>query len=486
MREASEPSAPDWGALQRAISGDVVLPGSPDYDPARKPAIARFHDALPQAVVLCESPAEVSETVSFARRYGLRTVTRSGGHCFAGRSSTRGVVIDVSPMRSVSVSGGVATVGAGASLGGLYDALDEYGLTIPAGCGHSVGISGLTLGGGLGILGRKHGLTSDHLLGAQVVLADGGVIECDEDHEEDLFWALRGAGGCNFGVVTSLVFDTVPAPDATVFHLTWPPDDAQAVVGAWQDWSPAGPDELAASLLLTVPSDIDRPPTVNVVGTMLGAEADTEGLLDELVVRAGVDPASVFLKHASYQETKRHLAEHGLSDDRPDGRQFNKSEFFREPLPGETVAALVNSLSEGRVDGQSRELDFTPWGGAYNRVSADATAFGHREELFLLLHVVVVNASASAKEKNAARNWLARSWASVHPWGSGRVYPNFPDPDLEDWAHAYHGTNLDRLVRVKAKYDPDGFFGFGQSIPGSSASGNLQRGGSPPEYPPNG
>lgn len=166
---------PDWSVLQGAVSGDVVLPGSPEYDSARKPAIARFDDVRPQAIVLCQTPADVSETISFARRSGLRTATRSGGHCFAGRSSTEGIVIDVSPMRSVSVSGSVATVGAGARLGEVYDALAEHGLTIPAGCGPSVGISGLTLGGGFGILGQKYGLTSDHLLEAQVVLADGHI-----------------------------------------------------------------------------------------------------------------------------------------------------------------------------------------------------------------------------------------------------------------------------------------------------------------------
>jgi FAD/FMN-containing dehydrogenase len=154
-------AVPDWNALQGAVSGEVVLTGSPGYDSTRKPAIARFDDARPQALVLCGTHEDVAETISFARRSGLRTATRSGGHCFAGRSSTEGIVIDVTPMHSVSVSGGVASVGAGARLGDVYDSLEEHGLTIPAVCGPTLGISGLTLGGGLGILGRKHGLTSD-------------------------------------------------------------------------------------------------------------------------------------------------------------------------------------------------------------------------------------------------------------------------------------------------------------------------------------
>jgi FAD/FMN-containing dehydrogenase len=468
-------ATPDWGALQSAIAGDVVLPGSPGYETVRKPAIARFHDVRPQAVVRCATPADVSETITFARRAGLRPAARSGGHCFAGRSSTEGIVVDVSPMRSVSVSDGMATVGAGCRLDDVYDALDGHGLTIPAGCGPSVGIAGLTLGGGLGVLGRKHGLTSDQLLAAQVVLADGRVVECDEHHDEDLFWALRGAGGGNFGVVTSLTFRTIPAPDATAFHLIWPHTRAAALIGAWQTWAPAAPDELAASLLLTVSGDIDRPPVVNVFGAMLGTEADTAELLDELVARAGADPTSVFSKHASYRETKRHLAEHGPGDDRLEqasqglvprqGHDFSKSEFFGRPLPTEATATLVESLLEGRVAGQSRELDFTPWGGAYNRVPAVATAFAHRDEFFLLKHAVVVDPDAPAAERQAARRWLARSWMLVRPWGSGRVYQNFPDPDLEDWEHTYYGANYDRLVRIKARYDPGDFFRFRQSLP---------------------
>jgi FAD/FMN-containing dehydrogenase len=463
-------SIPYWNSLQDSVAGNVVLPGSSGYEEARKPAIGNFRETRPRAVVLCQTPEDVSEAILFARRHGMRAVPRGGGHCFAGRSSTEGIVIDVSPMSTVSVSGGVATVGAGARLGGVYDALDAHGLVIPAGCGPDVGISGLALGGGLGILGRRHGLTSDSLISARVVLADGRIIWCDEDRHADLFWALRGSGGGSFGIVTSFVFRTVSAPEATAFRLVWPVAHAAEVVTAWQSWSPAGPDELAASLLLTAPSDPAEPPEANVFGAMLGAESDTEELLDDLVGRAEVEPTSSSLEHASYRETKRYLAEHGPGDDRPGGHQLNKSEFFRRPLPAEAVAALVENLESGRIPGQSRELDFTPWGGAYNRVPARATAFAHRGEIFALLHMAVVEPDASAAEKVVARGWLGRSWSLVHPWGSGGVYPNWPDPDLAGWARAYHGTNLERLVGVKRRYDPDGFFRFPQSVPDRVAS----------------
>jgi FAD/FMN-containing dehydrogenase len=469
----------DWDALQREIDGDVVLPDSADYESARKPVMARFEDLRPTAVVRCETSADVAATLAVARELRLPMAIRSGGHSVAGRSSTEGIVLDVTPMRSVTVADEVATVGAGVRLGDLYDALAGHGLTIPAGCGPSVGIAGLTLGGGLGILGRKHGLTCDHLLRAQVVLADGRVVECDEHHEGELFWALRGAGGGHFGVVTSLVFRTVPAPATTVFQLVWPPAAAAAVVHAWQAYAPDAAEELDATLRLTATRDggrlpPERAPGVEVVGSVLDGEADAAELISDFVGRVGTDPVAASRRHLPHRAAKQYLEGLGSVEDRrePSGPKqsphpahlYTKSEFFRRPLPIETIGTLVEHLSQELASGQSREVDFLPWGGAYNRVPTDATAFAHRAERFLVQHLVQVGADAAPSERTAARDWLARSWSLVHPWGSGGVYPNFPDRDLQDWAHAYYGTNYDRLRRVKAAYDPDDFFRFHQSV----------------------
>jgi FAD/FMN-containing dehydrogenase len=458
----------DWDALQGAIAGKVVLPGAPDYESARKPALARFADAHPRAVVLCESAGDVAETLSLTVRAGLQTAVRSGGHCFAGRSSSEGVVIDVTPMNAVAVAGEIATIGAGARLGDVYRSLNEHGLTIPAGSCPSVGIAGLTLGGGLGIRGRKFGVTSDSLLGAQIVLADGRIVDCDDEHLGELFWALRGAGSGNFGVVTSLVFRTIPASPATNFHLTWAYGDAAAVIEAWQAWGPDAPDELYASLLVKADAELQRPPEVHLFGSMLGSEQDAAELLDQL--DAGADPMSDFRKHMSFAETARFWATLGVADgaeqdeQQEDASLFLKSEFFRQPLPPEAVTALLANFTEERLAGQSRELDFTPWGGAYNRTREDATAFVHRQELFSLKHAASIDAAASESGRDAARQWLMQSWLSVRPWGSGRVFPNFPDPDLDDWGHAYYGTNYERLLRIKRTYDPDSVFRFHQSL----------------------
>jgi hypothetical protein len=449
-----------WRDLTAALEGEVVLPGSPRYDELRRPQIPRFHDVRPQAVVLCRTPEDVVEATAFARRSGIEVAVRSGGHDFAGRSSGPGMVLDLTPMRSLEVSDGLATVGPGLRLGDLYAALAQHEVTIPAGCGATVGIGGQALGGGLGLLGRSRGLTSDQVVAAEVVLADGRVVECDEQRHEDVFWALRGAGAQGLGVVTRLTLRTVPEPAATSFHLKWPYERASALIAAWQEWSPTGPDGLAASLLVTVGGEAGADPVVHLFGSMIGNETETAALLDQFVSAAGADPASSERAHMRYGSLKNYLAERGPGDQEDeDGCPYMKSEFFREPLPVGAVEALVGLFVQGRRPGEARKLDFMPWGGAYNRVPADATAFPHREELFLLEHSVVVPAGFDAATTEAARAWLSDSWELVHPSGSGGVYANFPDTDLPDEHRAYWGDNLERVRGVKEKYDPEGVFG---------------------------
>jgi FAD/FMN-containing dehydrogenase len=457
----------DLARLREVLAGEVIEPGAPGYEAARKPAMTRFWRIRPRAVVRCASADDVARTLGFARRSGLHAVPRGGGHCFAGRSSTEGIVLDLTPLRAVSVSaGGVATIGSGARLGEVYDALHEHGLTLPAGCGPAVGITGLALGGGLGILGRKYGLTCDRLRAAQVVLSDGRIVDCDERCEPELFWALRGAGGGQFGVVTSLVFDTVAAPEATRFELAWPPADAAAVVAAWQQWAPGAPDELTASLKLAA-AGADRPVRVIVFGAMLGTKTETAALLGELAGLAGAQPASMNLASLPYRDLKRSLA--GVGSPEPAspglaGPVISKSEFFRRAVPDRALTELLDTFGQDRAAGQHRELNFTPMGGAYNRVPAEATAFAHRGERFLLEHVAAQSAHGPRTMPDVVTRWVQRSWATVHAWGSGRVYPNFPDPDLADPAEAYHGGNHARLVQVKRTYDPQRLLHFHQSL----------------------
>ena len=450
--------------------GEVLVAGAAGYESARRSQIARFDRVRPRVVVRCRASEDVAQAIAMARKEGLPLALRSGGHCFAGRSSTTGVVIDVSGMGAVSVSGDTVAVGAGVRLADVYDALAAHGRTIAAGCGPTVGIAGLTLGGGLGILGRSHGLTADQLVAARVVLADGRIVDCDAHRHVELFWALRGAGGGQFGAVTELVLRTLPAPRTTAFHLVWPWTVAAAVVSAWQTFAPEAPDRVAASLLVRAPAYGDLPPIVTVFGAVLDHESAARAVLEALVARVGTAPTKAHYVVGPYREIKRHLAEYDVCSgerrpaEREPGHSYSKSEFFRRELPADVIAALLARFPDGRRLREARVLDFTPWAGAYNRTPADATAFAHRAERFLLKQEVVVDPGASDAERQPARDWLSRSWALVHPWGSGGVYPNFPDPELEGWARAYHGANLARLMRVKATYDPENVFRFTQSI----------------------
>jgi FAD/FMN-containing dehydrogenase len=419
------------------FDGELFSPDSPGYEAIRRPANLAYRDVRPRLVVLCRSVSDVVSAIKHAIATGDRIVPRGGGHCFAGRSSTDGIVLDMSGLDGISVADdGVATIGAGARLGQVYTALHAHDRTLPAGCGSTVGITGLTLGGGIGLLGRKHGLTCDRLVGAQVVLADGSVVECDDAQEPDLFWGLRGAGGGQFGVVTSLRFDTVPEPMTT--RIEAHSDIAvEELVTAWQAWAPDAPDELTVNLTLV--SEPGAPVQAILFGAATLDEESTRELLREFIDRPfDLRPG------LPYHQLK------GTFTDPEERALRTRSEFFSHSTAH--LTSLLTQLNAPGIVGR-RQITFMAMGGAYNRVAEDSTAFAHRSERFLLEHTA-----------DAPDPWVDASWAIAHADGSGRVYPNFPDLALDDWATAYHAGNHPRLVAIKNAYDPHRFFDFPQAI----------------------
>jgi FAD/FMN-containing dehydrogenase len=436
--------------LGEQLDGELFVPESPGYEAVRRPANPGYRDVHPRLVIRCGSVADVALGLGYARDTGIPIVPRGGGHCFAGRSSTDGIVLDLAGIDTISVADdGLATIGAGACLAQVYAALHVHGRTIPAGCGASVGIAGLTLGGGIGLLGRKHGLTCDRLVGARVVLADGRIVDCDADREPELFWALRGAGGGQFGVVTSLIFDTVPEPMTTRFELRWSRAPVEEMVAAWQRWAPGTPDEVTANL--TVIAEPGEPPQAILFGASLREEAPTRELLQEFCNVAGASPEVDVRGGLAYHRLKNSFEDLDPREEPVSGLRI-RSEFFTRPMRPSTIDALLSTLINGEATGR-RQLTFTALGGAYNRVPDAATAFVHRRELFILEHIA-----------EAPSAWVDRSWEVAHVDGSGGVYPNFPDPQLDDWATAYHAGNYPRLAAAKRAYDPDRLFEFPQSI----------------------
>jgi FAD/FMN-containing dehydrogenase len=468
-----------FATLAAIIDGEVVLAGSPASPNLALGFNARWDRVNPRAVVRCATAADVAETIAFARRHNLEVVPRGGGHCFAGRSISPGIVLDMSAMDAVTVVDGVARIGAGARLGEVLKGLLAHGLTIPGGSCPAVGIAGLTLGGGLGVLGRARGLTADALVAARIVLADGRMIECDPHHDADLFWALRGAGSGRLGVVTELAFRPFPVPRTTSFELTWPFAIAMRVVRAWLDWLVDAPDEIAPSLVISAGTEPGEPPTVEVFGTLLGSHSEALQLLEAFTSRSEFDPAASRIQEISYEQMLRLWSGRsgGSWDDprtAPTKRSYLaiRSQFFGRQLPDAAIHVLLDYLALDRRAGQTRELDFTPWGGAYGRMPADAAAFVHRDARFLLKHTAGVAPDASATEKTAARIWADGSSAIVHRWGTGRVFPNFAEPGLDSWDRAYFGVNRDRLLEIKARYDPDGVFSTEHRVARGAAPGS--------------
>ncbi|MBV9381874.1 MAG: FAD-binding oxidoreductase, partial [Streptosporangiaceae bacterium] len=299
---------PGLAEFRASLDGELFSPDSPGYEAIRRPASAAYREVRPRLVAACRSVSDVVGAMAYATATGDRVAPRGGGHCFAGRSSTDGIVLDLSGLDGIWMADDrVATIGAGARLGQVYAALHAYGQTLPAGCGPTVGITGLTLGGGIGLLGRKHGLTCDRLVGAQVVLPDGSVVHCDHDHEPDLFWALRGAGGGQFGVVTSLRFDTVPEPVTTRIEAHWPDIALGELVAAWQAWAPDAPDELTVNLTLV--SEPGAPVQATLFGAAALEEGPTRELLREFTNQAAVASAIELRTGVPYHHLKHTFAD---------------------------------------------------------------------------------------------------------------------------------------------------------------------------------
>jgi FAD/FMN-containing dehydrogenase len=443
--------------LDRSLRGDVVQRGAPGYNAARVLYDTRFDRVKPQAIAYCESLTDVQKTVRWARKHNVRIVPRSGGHSYGGYSTTTGVIVDVSRLHAVSLAAnGRAASGAGAHLLGVYTALANRGRMIPGGTCPTVGIAGLTQGGGIGLSGRKFGLTSDHLLEATVVLADGSAVVANAHEHPDLYWALRGGGGGNFGIVTRFVFRTHPVGGVSTYSLEWPWSDAKQVVQAWQAFAPHAPDGLSCVLNVNAAAGSSSPPHISSAGQFFGSEQALRSLLAPLV-NAGT-PTRFTTTTRTFLEAVHYWA--GGSSGR--ATFAAKSSISTAPLSSPGIDALLHQIEDKRTSGTGSGIVLLDsWGGAINRVPKAATAFVHRDALFSMQYLAYWNAGEAAAPNVA---WLRRCFAALRPYVSEFAYQNYIDPDLPNWQHAYYGSNLARLQKVKRAYDPHNIFHFRQSI----------------------
>jgi FAD/FMN-containing dehydrogenase len=448
-----------WRALGRDLDGQLVRPGASRYRVLSRPYNRRYAHIRPSGIVRCASERDVRRAVRFAREHELPLAARSGGHSYAGYSTTRGLLIDLGGLRAAAVDDEAATItaAAGARNTDVYAALQPHGAAISAGRCPSVAIAGLALGGGFGFSSRALGLTCDALRQARAVTADGEVVTCSADENADLFWALRGGGGGNFAITTSLRFATTPVSDVALYDLTWDAAHAPRVMAALQRMVLGAPDRL--SCRMGMGSDGRGAPTVTALGQLFGPLAELEALLGPVLAVA--KPAERLIARRTFWQAKEHFF-HST----PVDRFAVKSAFVDEPLTPEALEVIARGVARypGSSNPDGGGVALYAWGGAIGRVAPDATAFVHRRATWLMAY----DASWTARDDRAtvARNlgWLERFAEQLAPHVGPSAYQNFMDRSQQDWRRAYYGDNAQRLERIKREVDPDRVFDFRQAI----------------------
>ncbi len=468
------PAGPDWASLSGSLQGSVLLPSGAGYALAAPVFNAAYDGTLPAALVRCASAADVAAALAFAKQNALAVTARSGGHGYTGDSTTRGIVIDVGPMNAIVVAGGTATIGAGAKLVDIYDQLSKKGVCIPSGSCPTIGIAGITQGGGIGVLDRAYGLTCDRLVAAQVVLADGSIVTCDAGTHADLFWALRGGGGGNFGIVTSLTFDTFATQDLTSFSADFAWADAARVFAAWQAWPQSLPDTVWSGMVLATMGSSTGDPVIEVSGMCVGSTADFTPIWTQFLAAAGATPASQSIQTQSFHDAMLAscngltVSQCHLASETSDGQVARASfvatsDFFDAALPPAGIQAMLQKLDAMQPQGRCIVI-MALMGGAIARVAPADTAFVHRGALFSAQYYIEGPVDVSPAQVSDARSVVGALRMAMAPWSSGEAYQNYLDPDLANWQAAYYGANHARLVQVKAAYDPTQVFRPAQGI----------------------
>lgn len=477
-----QPSAPpvtpteaDWQTLASGLDGSLILPASMGYNEARVAFNSRFDGNRPQAVARCATPDDVSEVLAFVRRFKLPVAARSGGHSYAGYSTSSGIVIDVGPMDSIRLNGDIATIGAGAKLADIYEGLAAQGVSIPSGSCLSVGIAGITQGGGISIVNRAYGLTCDRLIAADIVTADGRQIRCDATQHPDLFWALRGGGGGNFGVLTSLSFQTHPIGNLTKFYVSFRLQDAASILALWMQWAHDLPDRFWSTAVFTINDSAEVPIIFSVSGFCIGDESDLEPYWSNFLASTQRQPLELNTNTRSYRDALMGycygltLSECHLPPQTPDAKLTRhamaaSSDMFDAIIPESGIQTLLQAVQQRLASGRKGVVKIDLLGGAISRVAPNATAYIHRNAMFDAQYYAYFPAGTSNEVIDEVGNWATGMRTVMRPWSSGRAYQNYIDPRIQDWQTAYYGSNYARLASVKAQYDPDWIFRFAQGI----------------------
>jgi len=457
------PTTADWRRLAQHVKGTLARPGSASYDTVRLTQNPRYDGARPLAVLSVATARDVSTAFAFAQDHGVRVAIRSGGHSYPGYSAGNGaLVVDVRPLHAVSLSGTTASIGAGASLVQVYDVLGTRGRGIAGGSCPTVGIAGLTQGGGVGVLTRAHGLTCDAVTAMRVVLADGRTVTASADSEPDLFWALRGGGGGHLGVVTSFTMRTFAAPTITRAFLAWPFSAASTVVPAWLATVPKADRRLWSTLKLLGGRTHPSGPSLFASVTWTGPASSLDRALRPFLAR--VPRPSTDSRHTdSYLHTMLSYA--GCSTipvaqcHTGPGGALDRQAFAATPhvinVAHVSMPTILDQVESAQGSGlKEAGISIDALGGAVDDIGGSDTAFGHRGALTTVQYTATFDSGPATRATSYVRGFRT---AMVPSWGTG-AYVNYADASLPHYRSAYFGANAARLSQARTEYDPHGFF----------------------------
>lgn len=454
-------------ALRNGLKGRLILPDEQGYEMAAWPNNARWASVRPRAIAMCADAEDVQQCVRYTKESGEPFAIRSGGHNYAGFSTTTGLLIDVKPMNKVQADdkSQVVVVQGGANNQNMADALRLSHFSVPSGRCPTVGVGGLVLGGGWGFAATHAGLTCDSLLGADVVLASGEIVRANERGDyADLFWALRGGGGGNFGVCTSFSFRLKDVQKVTIFNITWPAVKQVELLLALQKIQLDN-----AYILSTRTKALPTEPGPNPKRDQLRVATLGQfwGTVDELKQVLGpafsiATPISADIRLMDYWQARDYL----ITDD-PVGMYDIRSSYVETSLSGDAIENMLRWMSRwpgGSLLPENMGILFAI-GGRVKSVDKDATAYVHRDANFIFQMECSWAPIDKPETVAAQERWLAEYFADMQKYVMPRTYVNFPNRNTPNWQQAYYGSNLERLMKIKSKYDPDNLFRFEQSIP---------------------
>ena len=446
--------------LAERFAGELIGPGDGGYDEARTVYNAMI-DRHPALVARCAGPEDVARAIRFARDRGMALAVRGGGHNGGGLGVVDdGVVVDLSKLRTVDVDpvARTARVGGGCTWGDVDAATHEHGLATVSGIISTTGVGGLTLGGGHGYLTRKHGLTIDNLLSADVVLAGGELVTASADENPDLFWAIRGGGG-NFGVVTSFTFRLHPVANIVGGPVLWPVESAPEIFRWYRDFIAAAPRELYGWMgLHTVPPADLFPEELHLRKVCFAVwcwSGPIEEAQDALAPVREIGPPIL----DGIQEMPYPALQSAFDDFYCKGLQWYWRHDFVRELPDEAIALHAQFGLE--LPTVHSTMHLYPVDGAVHDVAPDATAFRFRDARWSQVMVGVDPDPATADDLRA---FAVRYHEALHPYSAGGAYVNMMMDEGPQRVRASYGDNYDRLARVKAVYDPDNVFRLNQNI----------------------